>query len=175
MATKMKVDVMAKTILRHSPVLPDINEQIEYVKHIRKDVIPSIKPLQTELDMIFAIEQSLMAAKLHQLYAVNQMAEPEIGERERRSAIKMLKSFKIRLSTVRVEVLRTILTKVNDEFTATDIYLKVPKSREVSRTLIAITLELFVERKLITKISQQSKHTGKTEIKFRYTNNQWET
>jgi hypothetical protein len=169
MATTMKADVMAKTILKHSPVLPDINEQIEYVKHIRKDVIPSIKPLQTELDMIFAIEQSLMAAKLHQFYAANQMKEPETGEKERRSAIKILKSFKIRLSTIRVEVLKAILAQGNDEFTATSIYVKVPRSREVSRTLITTTLDLFLERKLIVKsTTRRQNNTMKAEVRFRY-------
>ncbi|HEU5292623.1 MAG TPA: hypothetical protein VFU05_18370 [Cyclobacteriaceae bacterium] len=42
---------------------PDIDRQIEYVNYVRNHIVKHIKPLQNELRMIRAIEQTLIAAK----------------------------------------------------------------------------------------------------------------
>ena len=145
---------MAKTILGDSPILPDIDRQIEFIKHLRKDIIPSIVVFQRELDTIFAIEQSLIAAKI--------LAASEKIERDRPSPqpalianedyCKSILSFlKLKVTTVRMEVLKAILSKGQETFSIVEIDKTIANKNGFSKSSIVATFDLFKTRGLIVE------------------------
>src|SRR5687767_3592915 len=102
------------------PDLPDIDKQINFIKHLRQDIIPCIRSLQTEDDMIFAIEQSLIAAKiLAKLEETERSHDPSASLR---SDVKyILNAAMINSTGVRIDVLKAILSKGREEFTIAEI------------------------------------------------------
>jgi predicted transcriptional regulator len=163
---------MAKSILGESPVLPDIDKQIDYVKKIRREVIPNIRNLQSELQMIFAIEQSLMAAKVwlksesrtsQHTFQVNRNSTLDF------QCNQILGSRKIKLTSIRIETLKAILEKEGN-FTISEIYKALSKTRLISKTAVITTIKLFKVRGLIIEIKDANHNTrvGRPEIKFIY-------
>jgi hypothetical protein len=164
---------MAQSIIE-SPVLPDIDKQIEYIKHLRKDVIPFIKHLQTGLDMTLAIEQSLMAAKLsgrskgaHNSRSVREFSGDKYNQ--------ILSSIKIKTTFIRVEVLKAIHNSVSKDFTISEIYKTVAKSKIISRTAVISTITLFKAKGIIhlkrnVKIGTL-KRLGRPETRFQISQN----
>jgi len=63
MTAKKREDSLAN-VLRCSAPLPGIQEQLEYVQRIRKEMMCDIKQFQPEIAMLLAIEQSLIAVKI---------------------------------------------------------------------------------------------------------------
>jgi hypothetical protein len=162
---------MAKSIL-DSPVLPDIDKQIDYVKKLRKEVIPSIRNLHNELEMIFAIEQSLMAAKV--LSKFEGSASQHNLPASKNSTLdfqchQILHSRKIKLTSIRIETLKAILAN-EGKFTITEIYKAISKTRLISKTAVIATLNLFKARGLIIEIKEadHNARVGRPEIKFAY-------
>lgn len=156
-----------------SAVLPDIDKQIDYIKHLRKEVIPCIKKLETELDMVFAIEQSLMAAKMFfkSKATDRELDTPGTSDLELQCNI-ILNSINIKITTVRIEVLKAILSKHGREFTVTEINKSIPKSKAISKSAVISTISLFKIRGVIDQnknvYSRERNRLGRPEMKFRY-------
>jgi hypothetical protein len=133
-------------------------KKIEYVTHIRKDVIPCVKPLQSELTMIYAIEQSLIGLKRE---FQSQKKEEERKGRDNNFAFQpvsqadlcnqILNSVKIKLTSVRIDILSAILAKGGREFTITEIYRKLRRREGISKSAVIATIDLFKTRRLIAE------------------------
>lgn len=164
----MKIEGKANTLvtrqkLIHSPELPDINKQIEYVQHLRKDIIPVVKPLQTEMAMVFAIEQTLLAAKRYEQHSTKTEIELDCQ--------RILARHNVLLTTARLEVLKVILLRGSQEFSVALIYSLLSKRRQISKAAVTTTLDLFKKRGIISKIPvpQNKKGRGRPEEKFHFT------
>jgi hypothetical protein len=166
---------MAKSIIEASPILPDIDKQIDFIKRIRKDVMPSIQNLQNQPDMIFAIEQSLMAAKIF-AKAGETISRPDpfvAGNPQfDNQHNQILHSFKIKPTSIRTDILKAILDKEGNGFSVSEIYKKIIRSRLLSKTTVIATINLFKARGLIIEVSDKPggkiKPVGRPETKFKY-------
>jgi len=164
---KREQKIISKPVMEGSPVLPDIDKQIRYIKHLRQDVVPRIRNLQTELDMIMAIEQSLIAAKL--LTESQPLAHP--SSEAHANATQLLKASGIKLTSARIEVLRVILSQAGKEFTVSGVHKAILKYRPISKSAVIATLLLLKEKGLISESSADHpsrKRIGRPERKFRY-------
>lgn len=163
MAKERKADPNV-TKLIESPELPDLNQQIEYVQHLRKDIMPRVKPfLQTEMPMFFAIEQTLLAAKTFQFYTTKTEIQIECQ--------RILDRHNIPVTTARQEVLRAILLTKNQEFSVATIHSFLSKRNQISKAAITATIDLFKKRGIISKIPvpKDKKGRGRPEEKLQFT------
>jgi hypothetical protein len=161
---------MDKPINEVTPVPPDVDKQIQYIKHLRKEVLPRIKNLQTELDMITAIEQSLIAAKILEKSGEDaEFKNPSILSSSQ--ANQILIESKIKVTAVRVEVLKAIFSKKDNEFTVAGIHKTISKYRPISKSAVITTMLLFKEKAIIEERKEQldsQKRIGRPEAKFTY-------
>jgi hypothetical protein len=161
---------MDKPMSEVTRALPDVDKQIQYIKHLRKEVLPRIKNLETELDMITAIEQSLLAARIleksgEEIESKNPSPISSI------QADQILSESKIKLTAVRVEVLKAIFSKKSNEFTVSEIHKSISKYRPISKSAVINTMLLFREKGLIDERKEQrssQKRIGRPETKFTY-------
>jgi predicted transcriptional regulator len=164
---------MAKSIIEGSVKVPGIDQQIDYIKHLRKDIIPFVKHLQTGLDMITAIEQSLLAAKIFDRSGKKQPGDSPMGAVHSINNVyhQILNSFRIKLTAIRIEVLKAILAS-NGEFTVRQIHKVLSKRKSVSKAAVISTLILFKIRGLIQErkdeVSDKRRGIGRPEIKYIY-------
>jgi hypothetical protein len=168
---------MAKSIIERSPVLPDIDKQIDFVKRVRKDVIPSIRDLQNDLDIIFAIEQSLIAAKVYARFentSFGKGSHSAVVTKDDTNYNQILNSFKIKATSIRVDILKEIIAKQGREFSLSEIFEKTLNNRLLSKTAVIATLNLFKSHGLITEVNgekgHKSKRVGRPETKFKLSN-----
>jgi hypothetical protein len=164
---------MSKAI-EESVVLPDINKQIEYMKHLRKDVLPFVEQLQRGVDMFMAIEQSLIAARLLGGRNLTSTQSEKIFYELNTEYKKILNAFGIKETSVRIEVLRA-LSSTGAGFTVSELCKLVGKKRVVSKTAVVATLGLFKERGLINESqsneSVNTRRRGRPELKYYLSDN----
>jgi hypothetical protein len=159
---------MTNTI-EESKQLPDIDEQIRYIKHLRKSIMNN---LQTGIDMIMAIEQSLLAAKLFgKSKGIDFPASREINRSsDPQPPDVTLESVGIKRTPLRIEILRAISSK-HKVFTLTEIFNLVSKNVAISKTSLIETLILFRNNGLVEEIKagdDGAKKIGRPQIRYRY-------
>jgi predicted transcriptional regulator len=161
---------MSKTIIETSNALPTIDEQIDYIRSVRADVI---RHLKSGLDMIVAIEQSLIAARL------NILSKKSLSDEEKEEPLMMSKNFTadalqrhgIKLTLLRLDVLEAILLFKEHPFTTTDIETIVTEKRTASRTSVIKTIMLLQEKGIVKEAMepvQGKRRNGRPEKKFKY-------
>jgi hypothetical protein len=142
---------MSKTIIEESRVLPSIDEQLEYVKTLRKDVM---KYLSNGLDMVFAIEQNLLAVKLNGLS--QKRHEDKLSNTKsiaENICYEVLRARNVSITSLRVEVLKFILNR-DAPFSISDIYAKITQHRYSSRTAVGKVVHLFDQKEIIQSVVQ---------------------
>jgi hypothetical protein len=143
---------MGKSVIEESRVLPTIDEQIDYVKTLRNDVV---KYLKNGLDMVFAIEQNLLAVKLNSLS--QKRHEEKISKTKSISediCYEILVARSISVTSLRLDVLREIL-QCESYFSITEIFNKIMLARFASRTAVGKVVHLFEEKDIIEGVQNE--------------------
>jgi hypothetical protein len=158
---------MTNTI-EESKQLPDIDQQIQYVKHLRKNIVSS---LQIGLDMAIAIEQSLLAAKLFGKSSGKQSGIASHSEfsSPMRSPEEILDAAGIKITPLRIEILRAMSAR-DKIFTLTEISNIVSKKLAISKTALIETLILFRHNGLVEEIKSEKenvKKIGRPQIRYK--------
>jgi len=161
---------MPKSIIETSRVLPNIDEQINYIKTLRSDVA---KHLANGLDMIFAIEQSLLAAKIN--LAANPITQRWKDESSiDKESVSVLQRRKIKPTLIRIDILNAIMNSKDGVFTIASVENQILQEKQVSRASIIKTLLLLkskglIEEDILPNFSSLRKN-GRPEKKYRYIN-----
>jgi len=169
-SANIKTIAMPKSIIETSRVLPSIDEQINYVKTLRSNIA---KHFATGLDMIFAIEQSLLAAKLN---FITNPATPNLTDETNIDSerVDVLQRRKIKPTLIRIHVLNAIFNSRDGVFTISSVVNQIIQHKSVSRASIIKTLLLMKSKGLIEEatlpIAPGYRKNGRPEKKFRYIN-----
>jgi len=159
---------MSKSIIENSTVLPSIDEQIEYIHSLRLDIVKHVK---NGLDMILAIEQSLLAAKLNLLSGnPDERFIKYTDPNDSRQSVEILASKKIKPTLLRLDVLSAILMERDQPFTVTDLRNRLSTHSSVSRTSIIKTLILFKEENIIGEVKANNdgqRRNGRPENRYK--------
>jgi hypothetical protein len=159
---------MTNTI-EESKQLPDIDQQIQYVKNLRKNIVSS---LQIGLEMVIAIEQSLLAAKLFGKSAGKQSTVITSHSEfltPTRSPEQILHASGIKITPLRIEILAAMSAK-DKIFTLTEISNIVSKKIAISKTSLIETLILFRHNGLVEEIKSEKenvKKVGRPQIRYK--------
>jgi hypothetical protein len=155
---------MGKHNSEWSKVLPDIDKQIEFIKSIRKGM--KDKHIKPDVKMIWAIEQSLIAAKLFG----KEKNQPVLRVRNEQNYINVLSLFKIRITTSRLEVLKAIFLTQGKTFTIINIqdYFNKNKPFQISKSSLNSIITLFKTRGLIKAKNDEmeTKNPGRPSAKY---------
>ena len=103
-----------------------------------------IKPLQGEMPMLFAMEQTLLAAKRYEQHTTKTEIEVDCQ--------RILARRNIQPATARLEALKVILLRGHQDFTVTLIYSLLSKRRQISKAAVTTTIDLFKKRGIVSKI-----------------------
>jgi hypothetical protein len=141
--------------------LPDIDTQIEYIKSIRLGMSQK-KRVDAKVQMIFAIEQTLLAAKIRYQADQSRTGYPSHGY----DLSAILNTYKVRITSARIEILRAVIVCANrsKEFTLSEIHGELSMESLLSKSAVISTVQLYKTRGILRNSSFTFFHESKRRL-----------